>query len=136
MNKIALAGLGIGALAFAGPARADLPGIAPFVGTWAGMRQSLVIDGSGNGHFTYADFNACPSCSMAAVPRATVNFALTSVSGNTASGSMTGDSGQGGNSGPVTATLVTQTYGQTIKLDAGKASGLYCALAIANQCGS
>jgi hypothetical protein len=135
MNKIALAGLGIAALAFAAPAHADVPGIAPFVGTWDGMRQELAIEASGNGHFTYADFNACPSCSMAAVPRATVNFALTSVSGNTASGSITSDSGQGGNSGPVTATLVAQSFGQTIKLNAGKGSGLYCAPAIANQCG-
>jgi hypothetical protein len=135
MNKIALAGLATAALVFAPSAAADVPGLAPFVGTWAGMRQTLVIDGSGNGYVTYADFNACPSCSMAAVPRATANFALTSVSGTTASGSITSDSGQGGNSGPVTATLVAQSYGQTIKLNAGKASGLYCAQAIANQCG-
>ena len=135
MSKIALAALGIAAVAFAPPAHADVAGIAPFVGTWPGMRQALTIDGSGNGTVTYADFTACPSCSMAAVPRATVNFALTSVSGNTASGSITGDSGQGGNSGPVTATLVAQSFGQTIQLSAGKAGGLYCAQAIASQCG-
>ena len=135
MNKVAMAGLGIAALAFAAPAQADVPGIAPFVGTWDGMRQELAIDASGTGHVTYADFNACPSCSMVAAPRATVTFALTSVSCNTASGSVTTDTGQGGNSGPVTATLVAQSYGQTIKLNAGKASGLYCAQAIASQCG-
>jgi hypothetical protein len=38
---------------------------------------------------------------MAAVPRATADFTLTSVSGTTASGSITSDSGQGGNSGPL-----------------------------------
>jgi hypothetical protein len=135
MNTVGLAGLGVAALIFATPAHADVAGIAPFVGTWAGMRQALTIDGSGNGNVTYADFTACPSCSMAAVPRATVNFTLTSVSGSTANGSITSDSGQGGNSGPVTATLEYQSFGQTIKLSAGKAGGLYCAQAVASQCG-
>jgi hypothetical protein len=135
MNRAGLAGLGVAVFAFAAPAHADVAGIAPFAGTWAGMRQALTIDGSGTGNVTYADFTACPSCSMAGVPRATINFALTSVSGNTASGSITSDSGQGGNSGPVTATLAYQSFGQTIKLSAGKASGLYCAQGVASQCG-
>ena len=100
------------------------------------MRQQVVIDGSGSGHFTYPDAKACPSCSMATMPSATVNFGLTSVSGNTASGDVTSDSGQGGFSGPVTATLATQFGGQTIQLNVGgKGLGLYCAQAIASQCG-
>jgi len=43
---------------------------------------------------------------MASVPRATANFALTSVSGSTASGTITGDTGAGGHQGqPVSITL-------------------------------
>jgi hypothetical protein len=110
-------------------------GIAPFVGTWVGMRQQLEIDVDGTGHFTYADGNACPGCSMASMPIGKVNFALTSVSGSTATGNITNDIGKGGYSGPITATLATQFGGQTINLGGGKASGLYCAQAIANQCG-
>ncbi|HTQ18381.1 hypothetical protein [Mycobacterium sp.] len=60
----------------------------------------------GNGHFTHADFDTCPSSAMASVPRATANFALTSVSGSTASGTITGDTGAGGHQGqPVSVTL-------------------------------
>jgi hypothetical protein len=114
---------------------AGVSGIAPFVGTWVGMRQQLDIDAKGNGHFTYADGSACPGCSMATMPISKVTFALKSVSGSTATGSITSDTGKGGYSGPITATVATQFGGQTINLGGGKASGLYCAQAIAIQCG-
>ena len=123
MNKFALAGVGVIALAFAAPAHADVPGIEPFVGSWVGMKQALFIDGGGNGHFTYADFNACPSCPAASVRRAVATFVLTSVWGNTANGNILTDTGQGGNAGPISATLVPQPYGPTIQLNAGPASG-------------
>jgi hypothetical protein len=36
MNKIALTGLATAAAVFAPPATADVPGLAPFVGSWLG----------------------------------------------------------------------------------------------------
>ncbi len=135
-NKFALVPLGICAVAFAAPAHADVPGLAPFVGSWVGMRQALVIDSNGNGHFTYADFNACPSCPAASVRRAVATFALTSVWGDTANGNILSDTGQGGNAGPISATFMPQPYGPTIQLNAGPATGLYCAPAAAKNCGA
>ncbi|MBO0853877.1 MAG: protein kinase [Nocardia sp.] len=111
--------------------------LSRFAGTWAGMRQRVVVDSSGSGRFTYMDQKACPSCSMAAMPYSTVSFEFTSVSGDTASGSVTGDSGTGGYAGPVAATLTSQFGGQTIHLNVGgRDAGLYCSPAIAQQCGS
>ena len=51
------------------------------------MRQSVVIDLTGHGHFHY--MMACASCSMADMPYGTMDFTLTSVSDGTASGSVT-----------------------------------------------
>ncbi len=135
-NKFALAALAICGLSFAAPAHADVPGIEPFVGSWVGMKQALFIDGGGNGHFTYADVNACPSCPPAAVRRSVATFVLTSVWGNTANGNILSDTGQGGNAGPISATFMPQPYGPTIQLNAGPATGLYCAPAAAKNCGA
>src|SRR5271170_667277 len=44
-------------------ASADVPGLAPFAREWDGMRESIVIDLTGQGHFHY--MTACASCSMA-----------------------------------------------------------------------
>ena len=96
----------------------------------------VIIDGGGNGHFTYADVNACPSCPAASVRRAVATFVLTSVWGNTANGNILTDTGQGGNAGPISATLVPQPYGPTIQLNAGPASGVYCPPAVAKNCGA
>ena len=70
-TTIALAAVGIStalALALAAPAAADVPGLAPFVGTWSGMRESVAIDNTGTAHFHYQDSNACRSCSIADLP--------------------------------------------------------------------
>lgn len=130
-SAITLLAIGAAALALAPLAHAD--SFSAFAGTWYGMRQELVIAADGNGHFTYADFDSCPSCPMASVPRATANFTLTSVAGDTASGTITGDTGAGGHQGkPVSVTA----KGQMMELDGAKSGGLYCAAQIASYCGS
>ena len=47
-------------------ATGGLPGLPPFVREWDGMRESVVIDRTGHGHFHY--MMACASCSMADMP--------------------------------------------------------------------
>jgi hypothetical protein len=94
MRRIALAGLAIAALPFAPHAAADIPGIAPFTGSWHAHASGLTVNGDGSGRLTYADISACPSaCSghddYADAPLATVDFTLTSVSGDTATGNVT-----------------------------------------------
>jgi hypothetical protein len=49
MNKIALAGLATAALVFAPSAPADVPGLAPFVGSWHAHEEGLDIQPNGNG---------------------------------------------------------------------------------------
>ena len=113
-KKIALAGLGIAALAFAPHAAADAPGIDPFTGSWHAHASGLTINGDGSGRLTYADISACPSaCSghddYADAPLATVDFTLTSVWGDTATGSVNVASNPSNDTvgEPVTIKLVT-----------------------------
>ena len=71
------------------------------------MRESVVIDATGHGHFHY--MMACASCSMADMPYGTLDFTLISVSGGTASGSVTASSDPQHPVGePVAATLAPQ----------------------------
>jgi hypothetical protein len=114
MNKIALAGLGVAALALAPPAAADVPGIAPFTGPWHAHASGLTINSDGSGRLTYADLSACPSAcngrdDYADAPAATVDFTLASVSGDTATGSVNAASNPGNDTvgEPVTIKLVT-----------------------------
>jgi hypothetical protein len=61
MRKIAQAGLGIVALALAAPAHADVPWIAPFVGSWSAAHSNgLNIQSDGTGRWTYPDRRTCP----------------------------------------------------------------------------
>lgn len=114
MKPIALAGLGIAALAFPPHAAADVPGIDPFTGPWHAHASGLTINGDGSGRLTYADISACPSaCSghddYADAPVATVDFTLISVSGDTATGSVNAASNPSNDTvgEPVTIKLVT-----------------------------
>jgi hypothetical protein len=114
MKAIALAGLAIGALTFTPQAAAELPGIDPFTGFWHAHASGLTIDSDGSGRLTYADITACPSgCGghddYADAPQATVDFALTAVSADTATGSVNATSEPGNDTvgEPVTITLVT-----------------------------
>jgi hypothetical protein len=61
MKKIGLAGLGIAAVAYAPPAAADVPGLAPFVGSWHAHEEGLDVQPNGNGRETYPD-KSTPSC--------------------------------------------------------------------------
>jgi len=87
------------------------------------MRESIVIDLTGQGHFHY--MTACASCSMADMPYSTMDFTLTSVSNGTASGSVTTSSDPQFPVGePVAATLAPQ---DTIQWAVGgKNVGLFC----------
>jgi hypothetical protein len=104
-------------------ANAGIPGLAPFAREWDGMRESVVIDATGHGHFHY--MMACASCSMADMPYGTLDFTLNSVSGGTASGSVTASSDPQHPVGePVAATLSPQ---DTIQWSVGgKNVGLFC----------
>lgn len=140
MNKIALAAVGVAAtLTLAPPASGDVPGLAPFVGLWSGMRESVLIDGSGVAHFHYIDAKACQSpCYMADMPYATLDFVLTSASNGVANGSVTASSGtrnqQVGQ--PVTVSLKPQPTGRAIGWTiGGNDEGLFCEPAIAAWCG-
>jgi hypothetical protein len=140
MNKIALTAVGLAAaLTPAPPASADVPGLASFVGTWSGMRESVVIDETGHAHFHYMDMSACQNpCSMADMPYGTLDFVLTSVSNGVASGSVTAGSGtrnqQVGEL--VTVTLKPQPTGEAIGWTiGGRDEGLFCEHAIAAWCG-
>jgi hypothetical protein len=93
MKKAEVAGCAIAALAFAPQAAADVPGVAPFTGSWHAHASGLTINSDGSARLTYADISACPTaCSghddYADAPTTTVDFTLTSVSGDTATGSV------------------------------------------------
>ena len=121
MHKITAAGLVVTALTFAAPAGADadVPGLDPFVGTWHAHAEGLTIESNGHGNETYADLRACPSCSYASAPRGSMDFVLTSVSGDTATGTVTAESDPLNDpiGGPVTVTLVGG--GQGLQLSHG-----------------
>ncbi len=87
------------------------------------MRESIVIDLTGHGHFHF--MTACASCSMADMPYSTMDFTLTLVSNGTASGSVTTSSDPQFPVGePVAATLAPQ---DTIQWAVGgKNVGLFC----------
>lgn len=114
MKEFAPAGLAIATLTFAPHAAADISGIAPFAGSWHAHASVLTINSDASGRLTYADIAACPSaCSghddYADAPLATVDFTLTSVSGDTATGSVNATSNPSNDTvgEPVTIKLVT-----------------------------
>jgi len=102
---------------------ANVSGLAPFAREWDGMRESVVIDLTGHGRFHY--MAECTSCSMSEMPYNAMDFTLTSVSNDTASGSVTASSDPRFPVGePVVVTLGPQ---DTIKWTAGgKSEGLFC----------
>ena len=64
--------------------------LASFVGRWGHHEASILIDGSGAGHYDYADLDHCDGCSFAAAPRGTVDFALASATNGLARGTVVG----------------------------------------------
>lgn len=116
---------------------ADIPGLGPFVGSWAGKRESVNIDANGHGRFHYADVQACQGCAMSDMPYTDMDFTLTSVSGNTATGSVTADKyHQAGE--PVDITLIPAkasgppTISWTVS---GQDEGLFCPATNSSWCG-
>jgi hypothetical protein len=87
------------------------------------MREGIVIDPTGHGHFHY--MMLCATCSMAEMPYGTMDFTLTSVSNSTANGSVTASSDPRFPVGePVAATLAPR---DTIKWSVGGMDeGLFC----------
>jgi hypothetical protein len=90
MNKIALAGLATAALVFAPSAAAEVPELAPFVGSWHAHEEGLDIQPNGYGRETYADKSTCPDAPAAGGGKTgTVDFTLTSVSDDTVTDAIT-----------------------------------------------
>jgi hypothetical protein len=90
MRKIVLAGIACAALAFAPTAAAYVSGLSPFVGSWHAHEEGLDIQPNGNGREKYADKSTCPDAPSAGCGIAgTVDFALRSVFGDTATGAIT-----------------------------------------------
>jgi hypothetical protein len=64
--------------------------LVPFVGSWHAHEERLVIQPDGHGRETYADRSSCPTAPMAGCGiTGTVDFVLTSVSGDKATGAIT-----------------------------------------------
>jgi len=79
INKIALAGLATAALVFAPRAAADVPGLAPFVGSWHAHEEGLDIQPNGNGRETYADKSTCPDAPAAGCGKTAAQDLLTTM---------------------------------------------------------
>jgi serine/threonine-protein kinase len=121
------------------PAAADVPGLAPFVGTWRAHVGITVIRSTGSGHLAYEDLAACPSCAAANAPTGTVDFTLTSVSNDVATGEVTAssDENQVVVGSPVTATLgAGSPSGQILQMSVGRIQLPFCNNTSAGQCGA
>jgi serine/threonine protein kinase len=121
-------------------AAADVPGLAPFVGNWRGHARTLVIRQSGSGHLAYSDLTACPSCALANAPTGTVDFTLTSVSNDVATGSVDASSDEQNVvvGAPVTIQLVAGSpSGQILQMSTGRMQQLpFCNNTSTGQCGA
>jgi hypothetical protein len=137
---VGLAGLAVAMMLGTGCAEGahdDLAGLSPFVGSWAGQRERVNIESGGHGRFQYVDTKACLSCSMAAMPTADMDFALTSASGNKATGSVTADK-YDRTGKPVVMTLTPATGGAPTTISwtvDGLGEGLFCPASNASWCG-
>jgi hypothetical protein len=128
MKSIGLAGLATAAVILAPSVAADVPGLAPFVGSWHAHEEGLDIQPSGDGRETYADKSTCPDAPAAGCGvTGTVDFTLTSVSGDTATGAITAASNpQHPIGGPVTITLVGGGQGLQLWVAGGDQGFPFC----------
>lgn len=128
LQKLASAGLVAAALIFSPSAAADLPGLAPFVGSWHAHEERLEIQPDGNGRETYADKSTCPDAPAAGCGvTGTVDFTLTSVSGDTAGGAITAASNPNNSiGGPVTINLVGGGQGLQLWIAGGDQGFPFC----------
>jgi hypothetical protein len=122
------------------PAAAGVPGLAPFVGRWTAHEETLVIRQTGSGHLAYADLRACPSCAFANAPTGTLDFTLTSVSNDVATGSVDASSDEQNVvvGAPVTVQLVAGSpSGQILQMSTGRMQQLaFCNDTSAGKCGA
>jgi hypothetical protein len=127
MRKAALAGLAAAALVFAPSAAADTPGIEPFVGDWHAHEEGLDIHPNGHGRETYNDLSTCPNAPMAGCGIAgTTDFRLTSVRGDTATGTITASNPKNPVGGPVTIKLVGGGQGLELFIAGGDQGFPFC----------
>jgi hypothetical protein len=113
--------------------------LAAFAGSWGAHELYLVISNAGAGRLNYPDFTACPSCSMAGAPRATVDFALTAVTSGIATGHVTASSDVKDYALglPVRAGLMTGHPGQLLHVTIGRLQLVtFCNAAAVGQCGA
>jgi len=123
-----MAGLTTAALIFAPQSAADVPGLAPFVGSWHAHEEGVDIQPDGGGRETYADKSTCPDPSAAGCgATGTVDFMLTSVSGDTAIGVITAASNpQEAIGGPVKLKLVGGGQGLQLWVAGGDQGFPFC----------
>ena len=121
------------------PSAAAVPGLASFVGKWEGHERDLVILQTGSGHLTYANEMACPSCSEADAPTGTVDFTLTSVSNDVATGRVDASSDEKNVAvgSVVTAQLAAGSpSGQVLQVTVGRMFRFFCNETSVGQCGA
>jgi hypothetical protein len=128
LRKIALAGIACAALASAPTAGADIPGLTPFVGSWHAHEEALDIQPNANGRETYADKSTCPDAPAVGCGKTgTVDFTLTSVAGDTATGAITAASNpKDPSGGPVTIKLVGEGQGLQLWIAGGEQGFPFC----------
>jgi hypothetical protein len=128
VRTIALAGLLTTALVFAPSAAADGRGTAAFSGSWHAHEEGLDIQPNGHGRETYTDRSTCPGAPMAGCGIAgTTDFVLTSVAGDTATGTVTAASNpKNPIRGPVTIKLVGGGQGLELTIAGGDRGFPFC----------
>ena len=60
------------------PSAAPASPYATLVGKWVGHERALTVSADGTVEMDIPDFPACPTCSMASMPDATIHVGLTS----------------------------------------------------------
>jgi hypothetical protein len=121
------------------PAAGAVPGLASLVGEWEGHERNLVIRQTGSGHLTYADLAACASCSEAEAPTVIVDFTLTSVSNDVATGRVDASSDEKNVAvgSVVTAQLAAGSpSGQVLRVSVGRMFRFFCNETSVGQCGA
>jgi hypothetical protein len=102
--------------------------LTPFVGSWHAHEEALDIQPNGHGRETYPDRSTCPDAPMAGCGVAgTVDFVLTSVSGDTATGAITAASNpKDPIGGPVSIKLVGGGQGLDLTVAGGDQGFPFC----------
>jgi hypothetical protein len=128
LQGLLAAAIASAALALAPVASADVPGLNPFVGSWHAHEEALEIQPNGQGRETYNDRSSCPDAPMAGCGIAgTVDFVLTTVSGDTATGTITAASNpKNPITGPVTINLVGGGQGLELTVAGGDQGFPFC----------